>query len=60
MIGVEMVEDAKSRKPMNTNTFIDIWERCKDLGGVLLGKGGINGNVSSKASSNNSLSFTPT
>ncbi|KAG5679688.1 hypothetical protein PVAND_009241 [Polypedilum vanderplanki] len=39
-----MVENAKTRKPMNTNTFIDIWERCKDMG-VLLGKGGINGNV---------------
>jgi hypothetical protein len=44
MIGIEMVEDASSRKPLNANSFVDIWERCKDLG-VLLGKGGINGNV---------------
>jgi alanine-glyoxylate transaminase/(R)-3-amino-2-methylpropionate-pyruvate transaminase len=46
MIGVEMVENAASRKPMNASAVIDIWERCKDMG-VLLGKGGINGNVSS-------------
>jgi alanine-glyoxylate transaminase/(R)-3-amino-2-methylpropionate-pyruvate transaminase len=45
MIGVEMVENASSRKPLNANSFGDIWERCKD-NGVLLGKGGINGNVS--------------
>jgi alanine-glyoxylate transaminase/(R)-3-amino-2-methylpropionate-pyruvate transaminase len=44
MIGVEMVENSHSRKAMNANSFVDIWERCKDLG-VLLGKGGINGNV---------------
>lgn len=44
MIGIEMVEDAASRKPLNANTFLDIWERTKDMG-VLLGKGGINGNV---------------
>lgn len=44
MIGVEMVECSASRKPMDTNSFVDIWERCKDMG-VLFGKGGINGNV---------------
>lgn len=45
MIGVEMVEDSNSRKPINANSFGDIWERCKDMG-VLLGKGGLHGNVS--------------
>jgi alanine-glyoxylate transaminase / (R)-3-amino-2-methylpropionate-pyruvate transaminase len=45
MIGVEMVDNAEKRTPMNTNAFGDIWENCKDRG-VLLGKGGINGNVS--------------
>jgi len=44
MIGVEMVENPVTRKPMEVNNFIDIWERCKDMG-VLFGKGGINGNV---------------
>jgi alanine-glyoxylate transaminase / (R)-3-amino-2-methylpropionate-pyruvate transaminase len=45
MIGVEMVESQESRKPLNPTVFGDIWERCKDFG-LLLGKGGINGNVS--------------
>lgn len=45
MIGVEMVDDAKTRKPMNTAAVVDIWNDCKDMG-VLLGKGGIGGNVS--------------
>lgn len=44
MIGVEMVENSVARKPLEVNNFIDIWERCKDMG-VLFGKGGINGNV---------------
>lgn len=39
-----MVESS-TRNPFNTTDFYDIWERCKDMG-VLLGKGGINGNVS--------------
>lgn len=45
MIGVEMVESGGTRKPLNATDFVDIWERSKDMG-VLLGKGGINGNVS--------------
>lgn len=45
MIGVEMVDNPEKRTPMNSSSFVDIWERCKDTG-VLLGKGGINGNVS--------------
>lgn len=44
MIGVEMVESG-TRTPLNSSSFGDIWENCKDMG-VLLGKGGINGNVS--------------
>lgn len=40
-----MVDDNEKRAPMNPNTFGDIWESSKDMG-VLLGKGGINGNVS--------------
>jgi 4-aminobutyrate aminotransferase-like enzyme len=45
MIGIEMVDNQKTRSPMNPTTFADIWEASKDMG-VLLGKGGINGNVS--------------
>lgn len=45
MIGVEMVESGGTRTPLNSIAFCDIWERTKDMG-VLLGKGGINGNVS--------------
>jgi alanine-glyoxylate transaminase / (R)-3-amino-2-methylpropionate-pyruvate transaminase len=45
MIGVEMVDNPAERTPMNSTSFGDIWEECKDRG-VLLGKGGINGNVS--------------
>lgn len=45
MIGVEMVENANSRAPLNASKFGDIWESCKDMG-VLVGKGGIDGNVS--------------
>lgn len=46
MIGVELVEDRTTRKPLSIPHVIDIWEKCKDLG-VLLGRGGLNGNVSS-------------
>lgn len=45
MIGVEMVSDPETRKPLDSTTFVDIWEDCKDMG-VLFGKGGLNGNVS--------------
>lgn len=40
-----MVEDTASRKPMKANNFLEIWERCKDMG-VLFGKGGLHANVS--------------
>ena len=44
MIGVEMVEDKTSNKPLEASKMLQIWEDCKDMG-VLLGKGGLNGNV---------------
>uniref|UniRef100_A0A1B0CJ98 Alanine--glyoxylate aminotransferase 2, mitochondrial n=1 Tax=Lutzomyia longipalpis TaxID=7200 RepID=A0A1B0CJ98_LUTLO len=46
MIGVELVEDRTTRKPLSTPHVIEIWEKCKDIG-VLLGRGGLNGNPSS-------------
>lgn len=45
MIGIELVTDKESRQPLSGPHFVDIWERCKDLG-VLFGRGGLNGNVS--------------
>lgn len=45
MIGVELVNSPETKKPLNSAEFIDIWENCKDMG-VLFGKGGLNGNVS--------------
>lgn len=47
MIGVELVES--SRKPLAGPIVDSIVEECKDLG-VLIGKGGVNGNVSSWSS----------
>lgn len=44
MIGVEMVTDKESRRPMPMDDFVPIWEDAKDMG-VLLGKGGLYGNV---------------
>ena len=44
MIGIEMVEDKASKKPLNPVTMVDIWEKCKDMR-LLLGKGGLHGNV---------------
>jgi len=44
MIGCEMVSDLESRAPLDANIMGDIWEACKDYG-VLLGKGGLYGNV---------------
>ncbi len=43
MLGVEMVKD-RSRKEPATEECLQIFERCKDLG-LLLGKGGLHGNV---------------
>ncbi|CAO1403837.1 unnamed protein product [Diamesa tonsa] len=44
MIGIEMVDNLETKVPLNATHFVDIWENCKDMG-VLLGKGGLNGNV---------------
>jgi len=44
MIGIEMVEDKASKKPLNGEKMLDIWDATKRAG-VLLGKGGFYGNV---------------
>lgn len=44
MIGIEMVEDKKSKKPLNGVDMMKIWDKTKD-GGVLIGKGGHFGQV---------------
>ncbi|XP_071450924.1 alanine--glyoxylate aminotransferase 2, mitochondrial [Hetaerina americana] len=44
MVGVELVADPLTRAPLSSTNFVDIWEDCKDMG-VLLGRGGLNGNV---------------
>ena len=46
MIGIEMVEDNKdpARTPLNAPTMMQVWEDAKNAG-VLLGKGGLKGNV---------------
>ena len=44
MIGVEMVNDKASRAPLTPEKMVNVWEDCKDMG-LLLGKGGINGNI---------------
>ncbi|XP_052232452.1 alanine--glyoxylate aminotransferase 2, mitochondrial-like [Dreissena polymorpha] len=44
MIGIEMVTDKATRKPLPADKMGDIWEETKDLG-VLFGKGGLYGNV---------------
>lgn len=44
MIGMELVSDPETRAPLPAADILQIWEQCKDLG-VLLGKGGLFGNV---------------
>ena len=44
MIGVEMVQDKQTRKPLPTDELNSIWEDCKDMG-LLFGKGGLYGHV---------------
>lgn len=45
MIGVDLVTDKESKKPLPAARFGDVWENCKDLG-LLVGAGGVDGNVS--------------
>lgn len=45
MIGVELVQENK--KPLAVPHMLNIIEHCKDMG-VLLGKGGLHENVSTK------------
>ncbi len=44
MIGVEMVEDKSSKKPLSKERMLLIWEELKDQG-VLVGLGGVDKNV---------------
>lgn len=44
MIGVEMVENKKTRKPLPVERVANIFEDTKN-NGVLFGKGGLYGNV---------------
>ena len=44
MIGVEMVTDSKTKQPLSPEKMMEIWDLSKELG-ILLGKGGLNGNV---------------
>ena len=39
MIGIEMVEDKETKKPLSPAAMMAIWDRTKDAG-VLIGKGG--------------------
>jgi alanine-glyoxylate transaminase/(R)-3-amino-2-methylpropionate-pyruvate transaminase len=47
MVGMELVSNAETRTPLHAPHFLEIWEECKDHG-VLLGRGGLRGNVSNK------------
>ncbi|CAH1105330.1 unnamed protein product [Psylliodes chrysocephalus] len=44
MIGVELVEDPKTRVALSTEKVLKFWEKCLDMG-LIVGKGGISGNV---------------
>jgi len=44
MIGIEMVEDKETKKPLSPAAMMAIWDRTKEAG-VLIGKGGYYGNV---------------
>jgi len=44
MIGVELVENKKTKKPIALEKMNKIWEETKNMG-VLFGKGGLHGNV---------------
>ena len=44
LVGIEIVEDKVSKKPLNGEKMLNIWGATKRAG-VLLGKGGFYGNV---------------
>jgi alanine-glyoxylate transaminase/(R)-3-amino-2-methylpropionate-pyruvate transaminase len=44
MLGVELVEDRETRKPLPAEKVNKLWEDTKDLG-ILVGKGGLYGSV---------------
>ncbi|KAJ8911427.1 hypothetical protein NQ315_005960 [Exocentrus adspersus] len=44
MVGVELVSDPESRKPLDAHTFMRFWEYCRDQR-LIVGKGGLHGNV---------------
>lgn len=44
MIGVELINDPLTKESLDTQSVSDIFEDMKDMG-VLVGKGGVNGNV---------------
>ena len=43
MIGVELVESKKTRKPLAGEKVLSIFEHTKNMG-ILIGKGGLGGN----------------
>lgn len=45
MLGVEMVEDKNTRKPLSAQAMGQMWDDMKDLG-ILIGRGGHYGQVS--------------
>ncbi|XP_050295112.1 alanine--glyoxylate aminotransferase 2, mitochondrial [Anthonomus grandis grandis] len=44
MIGVEFVSDRVTKEPLSSEKIMKVWEGCLDYG-LIVGKGGINGNV---------------
>lgn len=47
MIGIELVNDKRTRDPISKGKFMKVWECTRDLG-LIIGKGGIHGNVTYK------------
>lgn len=46
MIGVELVSNKATREPLEPSKFTKLWDNCLEMG-VILGRGGLYGNVSS-------------
>ncbi|XKL63936.1 hypothetical protein PGB90_006300 [Kerria lacca] len=44
LIGLELVKNKSTCEPLGASDFVRIWEDCKTMG-VLIGRGGFNGNV---------------